>query len=243
MANAPARPHVLRLFVPAARAAAGRVRITGPELRHLHTLRLAAGARLVVLDDGGTEHEVVLEQVTSRAAVGRVVASARPERESPLDLVLAPALLKGARMDLVVEKATELGVRRIVPVATRRTVRHGDHAERWRRIAVAAAKQSGRTQVPAVDAPRPLADVVAGDWPGLRLLPWEGEPTRTLGDLPAAAAAVVALLGPEGGLAEDEVALAIAGGFVTVTLGPRILRAETAAIAVAAHCQRRWGDG
>jgi 16S rRNA (uracil1498-N3)-methyltransferase len=237
---------VLRLFVPGARADGGRVRIAGAELRHLHTLRLGAGDALVVLDDDGVEHSVVLEQVTAREAVARVTASARPMRESPLDLVLAPALLKGAKMDLVVEKATELGVRRITPVETRRMVGRGNHVDRWRRIAVAAAKQSGRTQVPAVDRPRALTAFLDESWPGLRLVPWEGESSRRLDDLPpdaGAVVAVVALVGPEGGLADDEIAAAQAHGFVPITLGPRILRAETAAIAVAAHCQRRWGDG
>lgn len=234
---------MLRLFVPGARAGDGRVHIAGAELRHLQTLRLGAGAALVVLDDDGVEHSVVLEQVTAREAVARVTASARPMRESPLDLVLAPALLKGSKMDLVVEKATELGVRRIAPVETRRMVGRGDHVDRWRRIAVAAAKQSGRTQVAVVDAPRALATFLDEAWPGLRLVPWEGESARRLDALPPEAGAVVALVGPEGGLADDEIAAAQAHGFVPITLGPRILRAETAAIAVAAHCQRRWGDG
>jgi 16S rRNA (uracil1498-N3)-methyltransferase len=234
---------VLRLFVPDARAGDGRVRITGAELRHLHTLRLGVGAELLVLDDGGMEHTVVLEQVSAREAVARVLSSARPARESPLDLVLAPALLKGSKMDLVVEKATELGVRRIVPVETRRTVGRGDHVDRWRRIAVAAAKQSGRTRVPVVDAPRALAALLDEAWAGIRLVPWEGESSRRLRDLPDAAMAAVVLTGPEGGFADDEVSLATARGFVPVTLGPRILRAETAAIVVTAHCQRRWGDG
>lgn len=234
---------MLRLFIPGAHAGDGVVRIVGPELRHLQTLRLDPGAALVVLDDGGTEHEVVLETVTTREAVARVVRSTRPERESPLELVLAAALVKGSRMDLVVEKATELGVHRIVPVDTRRVVARGDHGDRWRRIAVAAAKQSGRTRIPRVDALQPLADVVAEPWSGVRLLPWEGETSRRLDDLPSAARAVVALVGPEGGFAPDEVALAEAHGFVPVTLGPRILRAETAAITIVAHCQRRWGDG
>ncbi len=234
---------MLRLFVPGAHAVDGTVRITGPELRHLQTLRLAPGALLHVLDDGGTEHEVVVESVTAREAVARVVRSVRPERESPLELVLAAALVKGSKMDLVVEKATELGVQRIVPVETRRAVARGDHSDRWRRIAVAAAKQSGRTRIPLVDAPQPLADVVAEPWPGLRLLPWEGEASRRFGDLPGSARAVTVLIGPEGGFAADEVALAETHGFVPLTLGPRILRAETAAITIVAHCQRRWGDG
>jgi len=172
-----------------------------------------------------------------------VVATVAPARESPLALVLAPALLKGTRMDLVVEKATELGVRRLAPVLTRHAVSRTGHVERWRRIAVAAAKQSGRTRVPDVDAPLPLADVLAAPWPGLRLVPWEGDVEDRVSALPDRAADVVAVVGPEGGLAEDEMALARAHGFTPLTLGPRRLRAETAAIVIAALCQSRWGDG
>ncbi len=234
---------MLRLFVPGARAEAGRVRISGGELRHLRTLRLEAGARLAVFDDQGREHEVVIERVGAREAWATVLATQRPARESPLDLVLAPALLKGTKMDLVVEKATELGVARIAPVVTRYTVGRRVHIERWRRIAVAAAKQSARTRVPAVDAPLPLTDLLRVPWPGLRLVAWEGEPARGLADAPDAAAALVMVVGPEGGLAAEEVTEARARGFTTVRLAPRVLRAETAAIVAAALCQHRWGDG
>lgn len=233
---------MLRLFVPRAAAADGRIRIVGGELRHLHTLRLGPGARLVVFDADGAEHEVELERLGGRVAEAIVLTTRRPVRESRLDLVLAVALLKGTKMDLIVEKATELGVRRLVPVRTRRAVPQGARVERWRRIAIAAAKQCGRTQVPVVDAPASLADVVREPWPGLRLVFWEGEHDEPLATLPATAAAVVALVGPEGGWTPDEIAAARAEGFASITLAPRILRAETAAITAAALCQHRWGD-
>ena len=234
---------MLRLYVPSLAPGDPHVRIVGAELRHVRTLRLAPGGRVRVLDDAGGEHEVVLERVGTREAVGRIIRSARPARESPLELVLAPALLRGAKMDLVVEKATELGVQRLAPVVTAHVVGLGAHLERLRRIAVAAAKQSGRTSIPTIDAPVPLEVVASAPWPGLRLVPWEGETARRLDELPDRAGAVVALVGPEGGFAPDEVALARAHGFTPLTLGPRVLRAETAALVIAAHCQRRWGDG
>ncbi len=96
---------------------------------------------------------------------------------------------------------------------------------------------------PAIDAPVPLEVLAREPWPGLCLVPWELEDGRRFDDLPDRAAAVVAVIGPEGGFTDDEVALLTAHGFVPITLGPRILRAETAALAMAAHCQRRWGDG
>jgi 16S rRNA (uracil1498-N3)-methyltransferase len=236
---------LLRLFVPRAQFEGGRVRIVGAELRHLRTLRLGAGGRLVVFDDAGDEHEVRLERLGGHAAEAVVLATHRPVRESSLDLVLAPALLKGAKMELVIEKATELGVRRIAPVLARHAIGQppaGDRLGRWRRIALAAAKQSGRTRVPELDAPAPLAALVQQDWPGLRLIAWEGEHDVPLAALPAETSAVVIVVGPEGGLADDEVADARAHGFTTVTLAPRILRAETAALAAVALCQHRWGD-
>src|SRR5207249_3819770 len=145
----------------------------------------------------------------------------RPARESPLDLVLAPALLKGAKMDLVIEKATELGVRRVAPVVSRYTVGRGVRLERWRRLAVAAAEQCGRTSVPAIDAPLPLPELLRAPWPGLRLIAWEGERDVPLTALPAPAEAVVILVGPEGGFAEDEIAAARARGSERAPRSPR----------------------
>src|SRR5262249_39140542 len=124
------------------------------------------------------------------------VATSAVARESPLEVVLAPALVKHDKMDLVVEKATELGVVRIAPLVTRYAVARGDHVERWRRIAVAAAKQSGRTRVPAVDVPVELPRFLHAEWPGLRLLAWEDEAARPVGELPAAADAVTVMIGP-----------------------------------------------
>jgi 16S rRNA (uracil1498-N3)-methyltransferase len=233
---------VLRLFVPSAQVEAARVRIAGPELRHLRTLRLAAGARLVVFDERGAEHEVVLERLGSHAAEAAILATSHPRRETALDLTLAAALLKGDKMDLVVEKATELGVRRIAPVDCRHAVGRGARVERWRRIAVAAAKQSGRTVVPDVDAPCALGALVGRPWPGLRVLAWEGERHHGFRALPPRATTVVMLVGPEGGFAADEVRDAREHGFTTVTLAPRVLRAETAAIVAATLCLARWGD-
>ena len=233
---------MLRLFVPAGARTGPRFRITGGELRHLRTLRVAPGDRFVVFDDGGEEHEVVLEALGARAADAAILTSRRPTRDSPLDVVLAPALLKGAKMDLVIEKATELGVRRIAPVVTRHTIGRGEHVARWRRLAVAAAKQSGRTSVPVVDTPVALAATLAAPWPGLRLLASEEEGSRRFADLPAAARAVVLLVGPEGGFAPAEVDAARTAGFTTVRLAGRVLRAETAALTAVVLAQHRWGD-
>jgi 16S rRNA (uracil1498-N3)-methyltransferase len=233
---------VLRLFVPHAGAEGPRLRLTGADVRHLRAHRVGRGERFLVFDDTGAEHEARLERLAGRLAEATILATHRPARESPLDLVLAPALLKGAKMDLVIEKATELGVRRVAPVVSRYAVGLGVRLERWRRIAAAAAGQCGRTSVPPVDAPLPLAELACAPWPGLRLIAWEGERDVSLAALPDRAEAVVILVGPEGGFATEEVAAAAAQGFRSVRLAPRVLRAETAAITAAALCQHRWGD-
>jgi 16S rRNA (uracil1498-N3)-methyltransferase len=234
---------MLRLYVPTPPGDDGTVRISRSEVRHLRTLRLRAGDRVCVFDEHGREHEVVLERVAAGVAVGRVLITRMTSRESPLELVLLPALVKRDKMDWIVEKATELGVVHLAPVVTRHTVARGDHVERWRRIARAAAKQCGRTRIPTVDPPRKLADALVAGWPGLRLLAWEDEPAVRLADLPARADAVTVLIGPEGGFAGAEVAAARAAGFTTIRLGRRVLRAETAAVVATALCQQRWGDG
>ena len=195
---------------------------TGPELRHLRTLRLAPGARLRVLDDAGGEHDVVVEELGARRGdrANRRQQSAA-SRESPLELVLVPALLKGAKMDLVVEKATELGVH--AHRARDHGSRRGAKARTWSAggaSRVAAAKQSGRTRVPTVDAP------------GAARRPWRGRPgpgsaSAVGGGVAAAARTIcrsapqrcVVLVGPEGGFAADEVTLRGAPGFVPITLG------------------------
>lgn len=232
-----------RLFVPRAAVRGNTVEITGGEFRHLRTLRLGPGDRLVIFDGVGTEHTVRLDRVDRRGARAVIEDSAAVSRESPLDLTLVPAVLKGPRMDVVIEKATELGVRTIAPMTTARCVAGGGNVARWRRIALAAAKQCGRTQVPAIEDPAPLAARLAAAWPGLRLLAWEDATERGWDALDARPRAVVLLLGPEGGFTPDEAAAARAAGFRPVSLGGRILRADTAAVAAATLCQHRWGDG
>jgi 16S rRNA (uracil1498-N3)-methyltransferase len=133
-------------------------------------------------------------------------------------------------------------VTRIAPLVCERVVGQGARVERWRKIAMAAAKQSGRTALTVVDPPRPIAALLRDPWSGLRLLAWEGERERPLTALPGEAAAVVVVVGPEGGFTDAEVADAGAHGFTPVTLAPRVLRAETAAIVAVALCQHRFGD-
>jgi 16S rRNA (uracil1498-N3)-methyltransferase len=170
------------------------------------------------------------------------------ERESPLLLTLAQGVSRGERMDLVMQKATELGVTRLVPVLTERSVVRLDasQAERklahWRGIAIAACEQSGRNRPPEVSPPQALADFLrAGVDSGTRLLLAPAAQLR-LPEIPRPVTAVTVLIGPEGGLTQEEQERAMAAGFVGVRLGPRVLRTETAALAALALLQQEFGD-
>jgi 16S rRNA (uracil1498-N3)-methyltransferase len=236
----------------------GQVTLSEEESRHLRdVLRLRAGDEAQVFDGEGREFACVVAEAGGRKGAARLEVRERvepPRPESPLGLTLAVALLKGEKFDLVVQKATELGAARVVPVETKRAdVRLRDErdalkrAERWRRLALEAAKQSGRARVPAVAEPVSFAALVGGATRAqeARVLFAEGggAPLDSLltatGERPAAAAALV---GPEGGWDEEEVAHARARGWAVVTLGGRTLRAETAAITVCALLQHLYGD-
>lgn len=233
-----------------------RVVLSAEESRHLRdVLRLRAGDEAQVFDGEGREFACVVGEGVGRAATLEVRGRAEPPKpESPLELTLAVALLKGEKFDLVVQKATELGASRVVPVTTKRTdVRLRDRAdaarrvERWRRLALEASKQSGRARVPLVAEPFALDSFVAGAARGageLRLLFAErgGTGLHSLSTESESRLAVTALVGPEGGWDDAEVALAREHGWTVVTLGGRTLRAETAAITVTTLLQYLFGD-
>jgi 16S rRNA (uracil1498-N3)-methyltransferase len=224
------------------------VDLDGAAANHVgRVLRLRAGDALILFDDAGGEYAatvVAFGRNTVRVAVGEH----RPiNRESPLQITLAQGISRGERMDVVVQKATELGVWRIVPVLTERAVVRLDAAQaanrlrHWRAIAVAACEQSGRNQVPEIIAPMGLQEFLGSGLPeGLRLLlnPEGGLKAK---DLPASAA-VTLLIGPEGGLSAAERTAASAAQFQGLALGPRILRTETAALAALAIVQQQLGD-
>jgi 16S rRNA (uracil1498-N3)-methyltransferase len=235
-----------RAFVPADRLDGPRATLDAAAYRHLiKVLRLAPGASLRIFDGAGTEIDARIESV-GRASV-EVSLGARHRIAAPacaVSLLQAPP--RGERMDLIVQKTTELGVARILPVQSERTqVRPGAHQRaRWQTIAEEAARQSGRAEVPTIGEPAPLAAVLptASDLADARFVLWEGEAGQSLpAALTRAAKAVVLLVGPEGGFAEAEVAAARRAGFVAVGLGPRILRSETAAIVAVALAQAAAG--
>ncbi len=239
-----------RFFVPAG-TLGGREVALPPELarRLARVLRLRRGDRLVLADGGGRDYEVEIDALPPAPATAIVVGERPSPPEPSLELVLHQSLIRPQRFELVLEKGTEVGVSRFVPLLSGRgqvkTEAGSQRAERWRRIVTEAAEQSGRGRVPTIDPPAPLRDA-AGSAPGLRLLPWEEERSQGLRSflrgLAERPATVSLFIGPEGGFAADEVDLARTAGCVPVSLGPRILRSETAGIVAAALVMHELGE-
>ena len=249
---------MIRLHVPDELSEGARLRLAAEPARYLLTvMRLGVGDALLVFNGCDGEWRARVAEAGKRDAELVVEARTRPQAQGP-DLDLVVALVKRARLETIVEKAAELGCRRVRPVLTRRT--NADHVrvDRLRAIAVEAAEQTGRLDVPEVQEPRRLDALLAGWDAGRRLLfcdeagddptaEWGGASGRArpaldaLRDGPPGAWAV--LIGPEGGFAPEERATLRTLPFVTpVTLGPRILRADTAAISALTLLQAGVGD-
>ena len=225
--------------------------VTGEEFIHLKkVLRLGVGDEASVFNGRGVELVGRIESVGARSAVISIEGVCEGTKESPLELVLLQGLLKGDRPEFIVQKTTELGLSGICFYTTARTVPRvdGEGAEkklsRWRKAAVEAAKQCGRTTLPNITFAASLKEAVDGSKADLKLLMWEKNDALSLKDVfsgkrPASAALLV---GPEGGLSEDDALTAERAGFRKAGMGPRILRAETAAIAAVTLVQHAFGD-
>lgn len=217
--------------------------LSGDEARHLLQVHRARSGDAVRLFDGrGRRFAARIDSVEGRAVRGTVLEEL-PEAPPPRRLTLHLSLLPRARFELALEQGTELGVAAFQPVAAARdTARLGDPArrrERWRRVLLASSKQCLRARLPELLEPAPLAAALAAAAGAARLLAWEGERRTALEELlPPAGAAVHLFVGPEGGFSEAEVAAARAAGARTFTLGPSVLRSETAALAAAARILR-----
>ncbi|MEO5956799.1 MAG: 16S rRNA (uracil(1498)-N(3))-methyltransferase [Nitrospiraceae bacterium] len=229
------------------------IRISGPLLHHLRdSLRLQPGEPLFLTDDHGTRYRTEVTHVTPQAIEIRIVeAMPAPARTAP-SVILAQALLKGEKMDWVIQKATELGVECIVPVHTKHGVvkikpdRVEHQRSRWQKIALEAAQQSERRTVPTIAEPTDLARLFASyssaasrgilsertGGASLAAMPFPSDPDQS----------IILLVGPEGGWDREELLLAQERGYQSLTLGTRILRAETAAIAAISVLQSRLGE-
>jgi 16S rRNA (uracil1498-N3)-methyltransferase len=222
--------------------------VSGTAANHIsRVLRLREDDELTLFDGRGGEHGGRIVSFRKDAVQVEVQEHRPVERESALDLTLVQGVSRGERMDIVMQKATELGVRRIVPVLTERSVvrlddgRSERKVQHWRAIVIAACEQCGRNRVPEVASPAGLHETLrALDADSTRVL-LSPEGTLRAKDL-AGPSKVTLLIGPEGGLSDNERHAAVAAGFQQVRLGPRILRTETAALAALAALQHAFGD-
>ena len=238
-----------RFFVHSSAVHASQALLSGPEYHHLrHVVRLQVGDQLTLRDERGVEYHGTVSRFSAQTATIAIqsVADAAPPSFA---LTLALGLLKGAKLDLVIEKVTELGVHTIVPFFSANTVvslpqdRQAQRLARWRRIAQSAAKQSA-SRLPHIAAPHSFAQLLgAAAGSETRLLFSEHERTlslRAFADTHRTLSSLWIVIGPEGGFTLQEVAQAQASGFTPVSLGRSILRAETASIAAVSLCQYVW---
>jgi 16S rRNA (uracil1498-N3)-methyltransferase len=246
---------VRRFYVAPHEFKGERVRISGEEAHHLRrVLRLGPGDEVDVFDGAGHEYRVELRYFHGDAVWGYVLEETTVPREAPIFVSLAQGLAKGEKMELVIQKATEIGVASVIPLHTARSVpRPGSgqarREERWQRIAREAAKQCWRTVVPAVEPLCTLPELVRrfSEYQAV-LFFWEEEKSRHLHEVLATLTAqghiqrLLLIVGPEGGFTPEEAQLVAENGAVSVTLGPRILRTETAGLVAASIILYELGD-
>jgi len=219
----------------------------GPARHAARVLRLVAGDAVTLFNGQGGEYVARIERIQKDEVAVSVTGFADIERESRLRVLLAQGISSGERMDYTLQKAVELGVTAIQPIAARRSVvklaaeRAGKRVAHWQGVVASACEQCGRNRVPAVAAPLTLANWLGQRTDG-RLLFLSPLAEARLADLPPPAAQDCLVAGPEGGFETEEIAALLAAGAVAVRLGPRVLRTETAALAALAAMQTLWGD-
>lgn len=229
-----------RFFTNVPLIAGTSIDLAGEELHHARVVRLREHEEIELFDGRGSAAMAVVE-VLERDRVTVRVASPAASRESPLAVTLAMAIIHLEKFDLVLQKATELGAAAIIPMVTERVEvrpeRYRGKRERWERIIFEAVKQSGRGRIPRIEDPAPFAGVVARPEPKI-VFDADADPFPS----PSSLTHCTILIGPEGGWSAEEIALARGRGCAFERLGPRRLRAETAAIVALAAVGARFGD-
>lgn len=238
-----------RVYLADALAAGMELNLPDDSAHHLaQVLRMRAGAPLILFDGCGGEYAAEILVCERRRVTVKVLRHEAVERESKLQLTLAQCVSKGERMDYTLQKAVELGASAFVPLLSSRSVvkldaeRWEKKLEHWRGVIVSACEQSGRTRVPGLASIDKLEHWLAANKSpsDLRLMLVPGA-AATLKSLPVSPR-ITLLAGPEGGLSEDEIAFAMRCGFTALSLGPRVLRTETAGVAALAALQALSGD-
>lgn len=237
-----------RIFLPDVSFETGSMVIKNEKAKYLsNILRCTAGDSIIIIDDKGSSFSAKIISTTKKEITVKLLNKQDIVVESSLNLTLYQSLLKGVKMDFVVQKATELGVNKIIPVVTERSqVRETRKLSRWRKIAEEASKQSGRNIIPVISEPFDFKTLFTNAFQisGEGILFWEEGEVRISDiidnfDRPSK---ISIFTGPEGGLSEREVKTATGRGFIIASLGNRILRAETAAITAVSIVQYEFGD-
>jgi 16S rRNA (uracil1498-N3)-methyltransferase len=240
---------VPRLYLPHGLERGATLLLDGDAAHHVRqVLRLGPGATLRVFDGSGAEHHARLCEVQRQRVTVEIGVPCDARPESPLAVTLAQGVPRGERMDFILQKAVELGVTAVQPLWMERSQGRvkGDRLERrmrhWRKVMVSACEQCGRGVLPVLADPLALpAWLDTGRMARTRLVLVPGAP-RTLRDIAPPAGELLLLVGPEGGIGDGELAQTGQAGFALLSLGPRILRTETAALAALASVQALWGD-
>ncbi len=234
-----------RIYIDVPLTVGGEVNL-GAAHRHVgQVLRLKVGARLVLFNGLDGEYTATLRHIVRRTSTAIVDAFARVDREPSLEIELWQGMARGARMDYVLQKAVELGVRRIRPLSTDFTaVGRSDWRHRlkhWQGVIISACEQSGRTRMPELCHPQSLGEcpMISADTLSLVLDPSAERGIRSFKQTPQR---LIILVGPEGGLSAQELQRAQDKGCKRVRMGPRTLRTETASVAALAAAQALWGD-
>ncbi len=237
------------MFLPQALVAGESIQVNDESAHYMLTvLRLKAGYSLVVFNGEGCEYQATITDLSRRKSLTLLIGDYQSRTvESPLQITLAVSISRGERMDYSVQKAVELGVTTISPLLTEYCVvkLNPQQAERrlrhWQRIVEHACEQCGRTVVPQINHPVNLIDWLAQSRQGCQLL-FNPDKSQNLSKLNIVDKEFHLLIGPEGGFSDVEIAHATAAGFQPVSIGPRVLRSETAVVAALTSIQLRWGD-
>lgn len=242
-----------RFYVETPHWTGDKIEISGVEARHIQkVLRLKEGDEIVLFDGKGMEYWGTIESQRHHRITVKIGKTNTPRRESPIDVILGQGLLKGDKMDYVLQKTTEMGVSAIFPFISLRTIPilGGEQAERrwnrWKRIVIESAKQCGRVIPPRVEGIRDLGSILESPFRDfVKLILWEKEGSslkERMREIDKNSGKFLFLVGPEGGFCEGEISAARERGFIPMGLGPRILRSETAGVAMLSILQYEFGD-
>ncbi|MBI4682302.1 MAG: 16S rRNA (uracil(1498)-N(3))-methyltransferase [Nitrospirae bacterium] len=243
-----------RIFLPPELLIPEQITITGDVARYLSlVLRVKLGDHLIVFDGSGFKYDCTILKSHKKEVIAEKIKKEPYSVESNISITLAQGIAKGEKMDLIIQKATELGVSKVIPLITEHSeVRHTEKINRWRKISLSASQQSGRDKVPQIDEPvsykvflYPSLEEGKGGSLKTGLIFSESRKERNLKQALKGfqnIKQITLLVGPEGGFSKEEITAAVEKGFIEVSLGPRILRTETAPITAISIIQYELGD-